>query len=165
MFHADGLPGDPDLGRTYEVAPFLVDTEDLAVKTIFPLGVDELEDRELADLRNRAPWPDVPFVATGRFADHQAYLGAWGRLAHALGREPRVIDLTETQPRPLIAGATMLLVAEREPRSTGRFSCRPMGPGWAMPNAAPSSPMRCLRRAPGLCGLSLLRADDPGARL
>ncbi|TCO70824.1 glycosyltransferase [Rhodovulum euryhalinum] len=119
---AGGLPGDLDRGRTYEAAPFLVDPGDLSVEAVFLLGAEDLEDRVLAALRERSLGPDVPVVATGRFADHQGYLGARARIAYALGREPRVIDLSEIQPRPLIARAKTPLLAERaaRPRPIGR---------------------------------------------
>ncbi|GAA0291670.1 hypothetical protein [Rhodovulum strictum] len=108
--------------RACDAAPFLVDPEALSIRAVCVLGADELDDQVLAALRNRALEPGVPVVATGRFADHQGYLAARGRLAHAMGREPRVIDLTETQLRPLIAGAHTPLVAELAPRP------RPLGP-------------------------------------
>lgn len=114
---AGALPDRLDRGRTYEAAPYLVDPGDLSVDALFLLAAEDLEDRVLALLRDRALGAEVPVVATGRFADHQAYLGARARLAYALGREPRVIDLTELQPRPLIAQAAAPLVAERAPRS------------------------------------------------
>ncbi|MGC9420467.1 MAG: glycosyltransferase, partial [Rhodovulum sp.] len=118
---AAGLPADLDRGRTYEAAPFLVDPEDLEVTAVVLLGADALADQALAALRDRVLAADVPVVATGRFGDHQAYLGARARIAYALGREPRVIDLAETQPRPLIARAMTPLVAELAPRP------RPLG--------------------------------------
>lgn len=118
---ATTLPEDLDRGRTYEAAPFLVDPEDLTVRALFLLGADAVEDRVLGALRDRALGPDVPVIATGRFSDHQGYLGMRGKIAHALGREPRVINLSELQPRPLIEQGVTPLVAELGPRS------RPIG--------------------------------------
>ncbi|SIO57180.1 Glycosyltransferase family 28 C-terminal domain-containing protein [Rhodovulum sp. ES.010] len=118
---AAGLPGALDRGRTYEAAPFLVDSEDLSVEALFLLGAEDIEEAALAALRNRALADAVPVVAIGRFEDHQGYLGARARIAYALGREPRMFDLSESQPRPLVARAATPLVAELAPRP------RPLG--------------------------------------
>ncbi|WP_177208281.1 glycosyltransferase [Tropicimonas isoalkanivorans] len=108
---AASLPDDIGRSRTYEAAPFLMDREDIAPKGVIVLGADELGDPLLEMLWGYGLGPDVPVVATGRFDDHQGYLGAKAKLAFALGREAAVIDLGEMQRQPMIAKAANPLLA------------------------------------------------------
>lgn len=114
---AASLTEETDRPRTYEAAPFLVDRPDIDAKTVFVLGVDEIDTSLLTMLWELDLAPDVPVVATGRFDDHQGYLGAKAKLAYALGREAEVIDLGESQPRPMIPKAVNPLVAELSTRA------------------------------------------------
>ncbi|WP_170480164.1 glycosyltransferase [Ruegeria arenilitoris] len=112
---ADYLPDDAGRGRLYEAARLLVDPGDHRPDSVFVLGAEEVEDQLLASLRQKALDPDIPVIATGRFQTHQSYIGSKARLAFALGREAKMIDLTDTQPRPMLNSAVSPLVAELRP--------------------------------------------------
>ncbi|WP_420586162.1 glycosyltransferase [Ruegeria sp.] len=118
---ADYLPEDAGRGRLYEASMLLVDPEDHTPEAVFVLGAEEVDDQLLASLRRKQLGPDTPVIATGRFKTEQSYIGAKARLAFALGREPKVIDLNETQPRSILPSAVSPLVAESRPVS------RPVG--------------------------------------
>ncbi|SNT12169.1 glycosyltransferase [Tropicimonas sediminicola] len=112
---AASLPEKTGRSRTYEAASYLADRAEIAPEAVFILGAEDLGERLLATLWDYGLGPDVPVVATGRFADLQAYLAAKAKLAYAIGREAVVIDLAESQPRPMIAEAVNPLVAELAP--------------------------------------------------
>lgn len=114
---ASSLPDKNNRSRTYEAAAYLGDRADISPDAMFILGAEDLGEPLLASLWEYGLGPEVPVVATGRFADLQAYLGAKAKLAYALGREAVVIDLAESQPRPVIAEAVNPLVAAIEPQA------------------------------------------------
>ncbi|MFD0981441.1 hypothetical protein [Tropicimonas aquimaris] len=114
---AASLPEKTGRSRTYEAASYLADKAEIAPQAVFILGAEDLGERLLASLWEYGLGPAVPVVATGRFADLQAYLAAKAKLAYALGREAVVIDLAESQPRPMIAEAVNPLVAALAPVS------------------------------------------------
>ena len=112
---AEYLPEDAGRGRIYEAARFLVDPAEHTAEAVFVLGAEEIDDLLLASLRQKQLGADVPVVATGRFQSQQSYTGAKARLAYALGREAKVIDLTDLQPRTMLPSAISPLVAEMRP--------------------------------------------------
>ena len=109
---AEYFPEDPGRGRFYEASKFLADPEEHKAQTVFVLGVEEIDDQLLASLRKKELDPSVPVIATGRFPTQQSYIAAKARLAYALGREVRVMDLTDFQPRPVMAATASPLVSD-----------------------------------------------------
>lgn len=109
------LPADMDRNRRFEIAPYLVDTEDLKPERLILIGADALHSDTLSALRDLDLPAEAPVVAIGRFASHQSHVSARAQIAYATGREPRMIDLAAFQPRPLVAQAMLPLVAATEP--------------------------------------------------
>ena len=88
------VPEDFDRHRKYEVAPYLASVGNAEISHVLVIGAEQINDETLLRLRGHGLSPDVPILAIGRFDSHQALIGAQTRLAYALGREPRVVDLS-----------------------------------------------------------------------
>lgn len=106
------LPGPVERQQKYELVPWLADVTGVGLSRLVLIGAESLDGATLDRLAAHAPAPEVAVTAIGRFADHQARVGSEAKLAYALGREARIIDLAAMQPRPLLANAlTPLAVA------------------------------------------------------
>lgn len=101
--------------QKYDLASLAVPPEPNTVAGVMILAADSISDATLASLRSYALAPDRPVIALGRFASRQDRLGAGGRIAYAIGREPDVIDLTDLQTAPLIDGTIAPLLAAHIP--------------------------------------------------
>lgn len=106
------LPETIDRHQRYELAPLLADVSGLDIGQMLLIGADSLDPETLAALAVQGPAPGVAVTAIGRFADHQARVGTAARLAYALGREVRIVDLATMQPRPLQGNALGPLAAD-----------------------------------------------------
>ena len=115
----------PDLPRTlaYQAAPFLGPVSPGALSALLVSGAEALGNESLWHLRGLANGSSFPVIGLGRFEDRQAEIAAGARLAHALGREARIVNLAELQPQPVREGALVPLMAlcapEAEPRPEG----------------------------------------------
>ncbi len=87
------VPDDFDRHKKYEVAPYLASVAKTDISQVMVIGAEQIDNETLLRLRGHALSPDIPILAIGRFNDHQAFIGAQTRLAYALGREPRMVDL------------------------------------------------------------------------
>ena len=105
------LPEDLERHRKYEVAPYLASVSKTEIGQVLVIGAEQIENETLVKLRDHGFSSDVPVSAIGRFADHQALLGAQSRLAYALGREPRIVDLSTVQSAALPVTAISPLAA------------------------------------------------------
>ena len=99
------LPNDLQKYQRFEVAPMILNRDDLDIGSVIIIGAEDISDETLSTLRGYGLSPDVAVYALGRFVDHQAQIGARSKLAYALGREPVIFDLTSVQPKPLLPGA------------------------------------------------------------
>lgn len=104
-------PEDFDRHRRYEIAPFLASIKNTEINQVLVIGAEQIENDTLLRLRGHGFSPEVPISATGRFADHQALLGAQSKLAYALGREPKMVDLSTVQSAALPVTAVSPLAA------------------------------------------------------
>ncbi len=109
------LPDPLHRTQKYDLASLAVRPDRGAPDGVIVLAANSISDATLASLRSYALEPDRPVVALGRFASRQERLGAGGRIAYAIGREPEVIDLTELQPAPLISGCIAPLLGALHP--------------------------------------------------
>jgi len=105
------LPDDLDRHRKYEAAPFLASIDKAEISQVLVIGAEQIENETLLKLREYGISSEVPVSATGRFENHQALLGAQSRLAYALGREPRIVDLSTVQSAALPVTAVSPLAA------------------------------------------------------
>ncbi|MEL6644756.1 MAG: glycosyltransferase [Pseudomonadota bacterium] len=104
-------PETSERTQTYDAAPFLTTVSDITLRGVLVIGADEISDDTIKTLRTY-PLDKTSIVAgVGRFASHQAMLGAQTRLAYALGHEPVIADLTQFQPAPLSVTAISPLLA------------------------------------------------------
>lgn len=136
------LPGPVERQQKYELAPCLTDVVGLHLSRLLLIGAESLDGATLDALAAHAPAPAVAVTAIGRFGDHQARVGTAARLAYALGREARIIDLAALQPQPLLANALT-----------------PLAAGWPG-DAVPTDPSRPARLFVYLPAEAL---DDPAA--
>lgn len=106
------LPEKFDRVLRYEAAPFLAALDDTPPDRVILLGAEDIAPEVLARLRAVAGTAEV--AALGTFADHQSEVGARTRLAYALGREARVIDLGKLHESLVpVAGISPLAAPER----------------------------------------------------
>jgi len=139
------LPEAIDRHQRYELASLLADVSSLDIGHMLLIGAESLGPETLAALAVQGPAPGVAVTAIGRFADHQARVGTAARLAYALGREVRMVDLAALQPRPLPVTALSPLAAD--PRAL-RVAARPhlfvVLPGEAVDEAEMLAPLAAL---------------------
>ena len=110
----DAFPAAVERSQRYEAAPFLADPSEVGPRAVLVLGAEELSHETLGRLRTLDLPQDAPVVALGTFADHQAEVGARARIAYALGREPRLVDLAATLgPAFPVSGVYPLVAPER----------------------------------------------------
>lgn len=102
---AMNLPEMIERHQKYEMSRFLVDLERTEVTRIIVIGADTLESQTLSQLRKVTSGNTVPVCAIGRFANHQALIGAQSKLAYTLGYEPQLVDLATLHPKPLFPSA------------------------------------------------------------
>jgi hypothetical protein len=108
------LPPEADRHCKYEAAPFLADMAETPPASVLLIGAEDIATETL--LRLRALPATVGVTALGRFPDHQAEIGARTKLAYALGREARVVDLATIMGDQLAAvGLCPLAAPDRPP--------------------------------------------------
>ena len=111
----ESLPERPDRSQKYDAVPFLADLSDVEPDTVLILGAHDISNETLARLRTLDLPDAVPVVALGTFPTHQAEVGTRTRLAYALGREPRLVDVPATIGADLpVAGICPLAAPERD---------------------------------------------------
>ena len=104
-------PDEMDRGHRYQVAPFLFDRPDITITQVLLIGAEALSQETLQTLSGYNLDPSVPVTALGRFTDHQTLIGARARIAYVLGREPVVRDLADLQPKPILPGSILPVMA------------------------------------------------------
>jgi hypothetical protein len=91
------LPPDIPSDWRYEAAPYLCDLQGQAPDRMILIGAERIDGFRPTALRGAAP--SLRHVGLiGRFADRHERSVAVARIAHATGREPAVVDLTDLQP-------------------------------------------------------------------
>ena len=109
------LPETLHRSHKYDLSTLAVSPDRVSPGGVIILAAETISDATLSSLRGYALGPDRQVIALGRFDSRQARLGAAGRIAYAIGREPEVIDLSDLQPAPLIDGSAAPLLAARTP--------------------------------------------------
>ncbi len=115
MIDEASAPGDLPRTLSYQAAPFLGPVEPGALSRLLVLGADALGEDGLWSLRTLAGRGDFPVIGLGRFDDLQSEIAAGARLAHALGREARIVNLSGLQAHPVREGSLVPLFALRNP--------------------------------------------------
>lgn len=105
------LPEKLHRPQKYDLSTLAVDPGDAPPSAVIVLGAETILDATLSTLRGYALGPDQPVIALGRFETRQTRLGTGARLAYAIGREPELVELSDLQPDPLIAGSFAPLFA------------------------------------------------------
>lgn len=97
--------------RQFEAAPFLADCTQIAMSGLIVIGAEQVSDETLALLRSYDLGSEVPVCAIGRFSDQQNLIGSASRIAYAIGKEARIVDLNELQSKQILRGSTTPLVS------------------------------------------------------
>lgn len=104
----------------YEAAPFLCAQGEADVTRVIVLSSDGVSEDAQLLLRSLQLDPTVPVHVIGRFPTHQDGLTAMNRVAFASGSPPELVNLSETQPNPLLDTAICPMLTElaAEPTQT-----------------------------------------------
>jgi len=115
----DSLPEGLRRNQKYEVAPYLVNLDDVSIDRVILIGAEDISDATLIRLRGVGVAKAVAVSAVGRFAGHPAFIAAQTRLAYALGREAQIINLAEVQkvPLPVVSASPLVATAQSAPMS------------------------------------------------
>ncbi|MFV2001696.1 MAG: glycosyltransferase [Paracoccaceae bacterium] len=105
------IPDALDRNQKYETAPFLAEVFGLEISRVILIGADDVCDETLRNLRSYKLASGIDVAGIGRFSDQQALVNSRSKLAYALGREPRMIDLNEFQQKQLLKASVLPLVA------------------------------------------------------
>lgn len=89
--------------RTYAAAPFLSPVRTDDVSNVVVIGAENISDDTLRVLRGYNLPGQVPVHLAGNFPTAQAALWSASQVAYATNHEPNIVNLTDLQPRPLIA--------------------------------------------------------------
>ncbi|MEM9343087.1 MAG: hypothetical protein AAGA87_08590 [Pseudomonadota bacterium] len=118
---ASTLPPELARSRKYDLVRYAADPNDVTPSHIVVIGAEQVGPEVPLALRAAQVAPDVPVSVVGRFPDRQIALSATARIAHAVGREPTVVDLTTLQPAPLQPSALSPLatVPQKRPQKKG----------------------------------------------
>lgn len=95
------LPKTLDRSQRYEAAPYLRTPATGAIGRLIVIAGEAVAEPLLIRLRGMELTPDVPVSLIGRFPNRQALISAQSKIAYAIGREPKVIDLAQHQPAAL----------------------------------------------------------------
>lgn len=101
----NSVPETLDQTQKFEAVRFLSPINPSEVDHVLIIGAQAISDDLLRDLHRHGFGISTRVTAIGRFATAQARLGAQSKLAYAIGREPDVLDLGETQPEPFVDNA------------------------------------------------------------
>lgn len=88
--------------RKYDAAPFLATLDDRPLSALVLIGAEAIATETLARLRRLDLPETAPLAAVGTFDTHQAAVAAQTRVAYALGREPRLVDLSDVMGGPVL---------------------------------------------------------------
>lgn len=105
------LPADAGRALMYEAAPFLADLTDIRPDRVIVIGASAVGQATLKRLRRTAGETQIPVAAIGRFRSRQIAIASTTKIAHAIGRDPQVIDLTELNVAALPVKCVSPLVA------------------------------------------------------
>ncbi len=105
VIDARHVPEDISKQQKYEAAPFLADFEDLCPQTIIVIAAAEASEEVQSLLRSLNTKPDVAVWALGYFINLQDEINARNKIAYAIGREPKLIDLATPHKARLFEGA------------------------------------------------------------
>jgi hypothetical protein len=94
--------------RKYDAAPFLATLDDRPLSAMLLIGAEAIATGTLARLRRLDLPETAPLAAMGTFDDHQAAVAAQTRVAYALGREPRLVDLSDTMGGPVLGVSPLI---------------------------------------------------------
>ena len=85
----------------YEASPFLTEISGEDISKVLLLASGPVKPQTLSTLRSYRLVPEVGVTVLGRFATRQSELDALLPVAHALGRDPDLVNLSEWQKCPL----------------------------------------------------------------
>ncbi len=96
------FPTDAARSLYYDAAPYLANADETAFDHIFILAAEAVSEETALRLRQLSTHrAEIPVTMLGHFDSHQSRVGATAKVAYALGREPRVIDLEAIGTEPL----------------------------------------------------------------
>jgi len=101
----------PELGRSqhYMAAPYLGPVASDRISTILIIGADDLDEEPLTTLRAYDLPPSTSVTAIARFPDPQSASVAGAKIAHAINRDPNVLNLSQIQSKPLLTSSCVPL--------------------------------------------------------
>ncbi|MEL6519900.1 MAG: glycosyltransferase [Pseudomonadota bacterium] len=118
--HRKSLPEKIDVGRRYDLAPFVTDISPDQVEGLFVIGEGATSDLGLRRIQRLTEGQPLPTTLFGTFENEQCRLNAAARLSYALGRDPIVREIAEIpglkeMPAPLF-GSPVIKQPGQKPR-------------------------------------------------
>jgi len=116
------MPENVSRNLKYEASRFLTDVTNLEQTEVLLIGAHRLTEEILQHLRSLRLNASTRFSGVGFFARHQDLILARSKIAFAIGRDPKVINLLDSQYSPLVPEALspqLALSDEQRPPRVG----------------------------------------------